>query len=50
MAKGITPVIFRVFKSGGDVIALFPTIPAGIYSIQFYQHGINIVGFLKSFL
>ena len=38
MAKGITPVIFRVFKSGGDVIALFPTIPAGGVYIKSYQH------------
>ena len=36
----MTPVIFRTFRNGGDVIALFPTVahdPSGLY-IQSYQH------------
>lgn len=38
----VTPVIFRIWpaKEGGDVIALFPTIPgstADVYSCESYQ-------------
>jgi hypothetical protein len=40
MEREITqnPVIFRVFKDSGEVIALFPTIPAGGVYIESYQH------------
>ena len=38
--KNHTLVIFRAFKQGGDVIALFPLIPAtdGGWRCQSYQH------------
>ena len=33
------PVIFRKFKKGGDIIAIFPTIPwTDSYTMASYQH------------
>lgn len=29
--KNFTPVIFRKFKNGGDIIAIFPTIPGNYH-------------------
>lgn len=36
----MTPVIFRRFKNGGDVIAIFPTIPGDMHhcTCSSYQH------------
>ena len=36
----MTPVIYRIFKDGGDVVALFPTIDADVNGryCQSYQH------------
>lgn len=32
------PVVFRTYHVEGDVIALFPTLDAGNYSVTCYQH------------
>jgi len=40
MTKSTIPVIFRKFKCGGDIIAIFPTIAAdaNVDNCQSYQH------------